>query len=359
MEHHFLLLQPNRVRRNYLGGYGIDELQGVRSPKDSDHPEEWIASLIEAKNPGLSSMKQEGLSSCFIDGHLVLLRDLINSNPSFYLGKLYYQQRGLDLGFLFKILDSSMRLHVQAHPTATFAKNELGSKYGKLECYCILKIRKGTKGYIRLGFQNPPDKEEWKRIIQEQDIEAMDSCFEPVPIEEGQIWYIPGGVPHAIGENVLMLEIMEPSDLVVRCEFERNGIIVPPEARFMQRGLDFCLSVFDYSKTKVEEAQARYRLHRTIVDAASNYTYEKLIGHDIASTFEVFCLQLRSGKYLLSCAKAQVLLVISGRVAIRYKNEILILQKGQEAFVAADSQYIEVSVLDSEVAELYFVCTYL
>ena len=30
-----------------------------------------------------------------------------------------------------------------------------------------------------------------------------------------------------------MLEIMEPSDLVVRCEFEREGIVVPEDGRFM------------------------------------------------------------------------------------------------------------------------------
>ena len=39
----------------------------------------------------------------------------------------------------------------------------------------------------------------------------------------GDVWIVPGGLPHAIGAGVLMVEVMEPSDWVVRCEFEREG----------------------------------------------------------------------------------------------------------------------------------------
>jgi len=35
--------------------------------------------------------------------------------------------------------------------------------------------------------------------------------------------FIPGGILHAIGEGIFMVEIMEPSDLAVRFEFERAG----------------------------------------------------------------------------------------------------------------------------------------
>jgi hypothetical protein len=44
---------------------------------------------------------------------------------------------------------------------------------------------------------------------------------------------------------MLLAEIMEPSDLVVRFEFERGGYTLPESARFMNRGLEFCLDVFD------------------------------------------------------------------------------------------------------------------
>jgi mannose-6-phosphate isomerase len=58
---------------------------------------------------------------------------------------------------------------------------------------------------------------------------------------------VPGGLPHALGEGIFLVEIQEPSDLVVRFEFERGGQLLPESARFMNRDLDFCLEVFDLS----------------------------------------------------------------------------------------------------------------
>ena len=75
--------------------------------------------------------------------------------------------------------------------------------------------------------------------MEKQDKARMDGCFEKIPVQVGEVWYIPGGMPHAIGEGITMLEIMEPSDLVVRCEFEREGIVVPEDGRFMGRGWTF------------------------------------------------------------------------------------------------------------------------
>lgn len=38
-------LPRNRVRRNYLGGAGIDRLHGEKVCQDNDRPEEWIGSM--------------------------------------------------------------------------------------------------------------------------------------------------------------------------------------------------------------------------------------------------------------------------------------------------------------------------
>jgi mannose-6-phosphate isomerase len=38
---------------------------------------------------------------------------------------------------------------------------------------------------------------------------------------------VPGGMPHAIGEGVFMIEVMEPTDFAVRIEFERGGYVLP------------------------------------------------------------------------------------------------------------------------------------
>jgi len=345
-------LLPNRVRRNYLGGRSIDEMQGIYNPSDSDRPEEWVGSLVSARNYGLEEIENEGYSKFQEKGKQELLKNLIEQNPKYYLGKAYYEKNGLDFGFLFKILDSSMRLHVQAHPTAEFAQKYLDSKYGKMECYYILKVREGSEGYIRLGFQHLPTKKEWKRIIEEQDIKAMDSCFEKVPVKEGEVWYVPGGVPHAIGENVMVLEIMEPSDLVVRCEFERNGIVVPPKARFMGKGLDFCLNIFEYKERDLKTIRETFKVLPVTIKKESNYTFNRLIDASIAKSFLVYHLALKEGNFKLEKGSSfMVTLVVKGEVSI---NDDITLTKGESAFLSASSGNINIKAKQKD-CEVCFV----
>ena len=56
-----------------------------------------------------------------------------------------------------------------------------------------------------------------------------------------------------------MVEIQEPSDLVVRFEFERGGYVLPESARFMDRGIDFGLTVFDLTPLTADDLEARVR----------------------------------------------------------------------------------------------------
>ena len=356
LDNRFLLpLKPNRVRRNYLGGAGIDRLQagGEGVFQDTDRPEEWVASLVDAKNPGLDPVENEGLSRCAISGQ-PLFADLLAAAPEFYLGKEWYSAHGLDLGFLLKILDSSMRLHVQTHPTRDFAREYMGSSYGKFECYYILSIREGKEGYIRLGFQRPPSKSEWRRIIEEQDIPAMDACFEKIPVKAGEVWYIPGGVPHAIGENTLMLEIMEPTDLVVRCEFEREGIVVPPGARFMGRDLDFCLDVFEYTGQSVAEITEKFRLPvKPLGENNNGALLEELAAPPIAP-FNVRRLSLEPGAaFSFGGGVFHAAIVTRGSAVIKAGGEAVVSRHGQSLFIAASVEQVEIN--STEKTELCFV----
>jgi mannose-6-phosphate isomerase len=254
-------LKPNRVRRNYRGGRELERLESVATPQDNERPEDWIASTVLAKNPGLDPIENEGLTYLqWRDCPPISLKDCFRQFPNHMLGEVHLKRIGHELGFLTKLLDSAMRLHVQAHPTAQFAQLHLGSNHGKLESYVVLGVRDGQDAYLRLGFQKAVSAAEWKRIVLEQDIPAMDALFERVPVQEGEVWLVPPRLPHAIGEGLLVLEVMEPSDLVVRCEFEREGIVVPPPARFMGRDPDFALQIVDRHAYSVAQITRKCRI---------------------------------------------------------------------------------------------------
>ena len=51
---------PTRVWRTYRGGKLLEEFLGYPNPSDSDYPEDWISSFLEAKNP--QYVEKEGIS---------------------------------------------------------------------------------------------------------------------------------------------------------------------------------------------------------------------------------------------------------------------------------------------------------
>ena len=254
-KHQLIELPQNRVWRSYLGGRTLDELAGKKEPRDSHFPEDWIASVTPADNPG-SHRDNEGISTVWVSGKEWLFSDLLAQDPVYFLGADQVERFGDKPMVLVKLLDSAIRLQLQAHPTAEFARTHLDSKSGKAEAYYILGMREDVEqGYVYLGFQRPPGREEFKRAVEAQDLATMESWFDRISVKPGDTLLIPGGVPHAIGEGIFMVEIMEPSDLVVRFEYQREGYSLPESARFMNRGLDFCLDIFDFdAKT---ESQVR------------------------------------------------------------------------------------------------------
>ncbi len=176
-----------------------------------------------------------------------MFTDLIALDPDYFLGSEHVARFGQQPMVLVKLLDSAVRLHLQVHPTAEFAREHLNANSGKAEAYYILDVREDVEeAFVYLGFQRPPSRAELKRCIEEQDLAAMEGFFDKIEVKPGDVLFIPGGVPHAIGGGIFMVEIMEPSDLVVRFEFERAGYTLPESARFMNRGLDFCLDIFDF-----------------------------------------------------------------------------------------------------------------
>jgi mannose-6-phosphate isomerase len=314
-----ILLPPNRVWRTYPGGKTLDQLAGATSPADTHLAEDWIASTTRAVNPGREHIA-EGVSQVLV-GHDPTPRDfaqLLASDPDYFLGAAHVEKYGAQPRLLVKFLDSGTRLHFQVHPTRDFAQRVLGAPSGKTEAYYVLGVRQvsspgleadlpasaprapGMKslrgsellpeptGFIYVGFQRPPTPAQLREYIVTQNIAAIEACFDKIMVRPGDTFIIPGGTPHALGAGVFMVEIQEPSDLVVRFEFERAGYVLPEAARFMKRDVDFALSMFNFSPITAADLDARVRCPPRRIRALGPGSFQdELIGAAQTDCFRV------------------------------------------------------------------------
>jgi mannose-6-phosphate isomerase len=328
-----IFLFPNRVWRTYPGGRTLDELQGNSRPEDSHWAEDWIASTTLAVNKGREAFDGEGYSKVELNGKTYVLKELMDDYPLEILGEEHYKKYGSNTQFLLKFLDGAIRLHIQAHPTIPFAQKYLNSNSGKTEAYVILGIREEVSNpYIYLGFQHPPSKENFKQAVLNQDSERILASFEKIYIKPGDVFIVPGGLPHAIGEGVFMIEIMEPTDFVVRLEFDRGGYRLPEEARFMGRGIDFALEMIEFKQMSVEQVREQYFCKLVLVDKGSHYEEFKLIGKEQTSCFSVNKLKI-TGTYIRKSNNFHVGIVSRGHGIIQVGTSSFPIKTGDKFLI--------------------------
>ena len=131
--------------------------------------------------------------------------------PSFETRKQKTLDHFLQLPYLLKLIDTSDHLSIQVHPDDDYAKkNNLGS--GKSECWLILEAQKGAGIY--LGFQENVSKEDFFRDVKaSKDISPYLNFF---AVKSGDFFYVPAGTIHAIGKDVLLLEVQQSSGVTYR-----------------------------------------------------------------------------------------------------------------------------------------------
>jgi len=297
-----------------LGG---SRLRGFRNDANSvdDHfPEDWIASTSRARNGDNQQRPDEGVSHLLVDGSDMALTELIASQPKWFWGQQVppVGEPG-QIGVLIKLLDAGVRLHLQAHPNRDFVQRLFGSKggnAGKTECWYILSTR-DDDAYVYLGFQHPPNQEQWAQMIRDQDLDGMRACFEKIPVKPGDCLMVPSGTPHAIGEGIFMIELQEPTDWVVRCEFSAGGHILEHNARFMGLELDDVLPMFDYRGHALESLDDSFVQRPQVLRKTDAFTEERIIE---AKHQDFFRLRRLSGSGSAEWAGGEpmVLIILAG-----------------------------------------------
>ncbi len=343
-----LRLTPNRVWRTYSGGLMLDRMEGRSSPADGSFPEDWLGSTVRAVNPD-REQKGEGLARVAFSGGEAVLADLVAADSEYFLGTTHVSRFGANPMVLVKYLDSAVRLPFQVHPTVDFSRSHLNAESGKTEAYYILSTRpEVAEPYIHLGFQRPPTPQELRRMIVEQDIAALERCFDKIPVQPGDVYVVPGGLPHAIGGGVLMVEVMEPTDFVARVEFNVAGRIIPESARFMGRDVDFALELFSFEPLPVSAVQSRWRCHPRTLEKNATLLRESLVDARLTDRFNVLRTTL-CGRNQWHARGFTILLVVEGACEIAAAQGKLSLSQFDRVVVPHGLDSLEITGKDRVV----------
>jgi mannose-6-phosphate isomerase len=215
-----VVLPPNGIERFYRGGPAIAALRDTE-PRGTHVPEDWVGSTTTV-------FGEDELGLSRLPGG-ELLRDAIAADPAGFLGAGHAARRGADPALLVKLLDAGQRLPVHVHPDGPFARAALGVPYGKTEAWIVVGAT-GPDATVHVGFREDVPRETLERWVDEQDGAALLGSLNPCAVEPGDTLFVPAGVPHAIGEGLLIVELQEPSDLSVLLEWQGFGIDDPHEA---------------------------------------------------------------------------------------------------------------------------------
>ncbi len=330
-----LSFKENRVRRAYIGGAQIDKFAGKAVCENSNRPEEWLASAVEAFNPDYSKIENEGLSVC---SNGELFKTILDKSPEKILGKRLNEKYSGKTSILVKLLDSAERLVIQCHPTVEFAKASFGSDFGKTECWYFLDAT--PTACIYLGFKEGITREKWSSLFNKQDIDGMLDCLHKFPVKKGDLWFVDGGVPHAIGAGCFMIELQEPSDLMVIPERKTPSGRALSEFK-LHGGLGF-EKMFDcFLYQGMSESEIRQHYFRKA--SLKENTLVPIVNDDFTDKFSMQGLRVEGKTSLDLKDSYAVCVVIEGECNLTCCEAAapITVCKGQSFLIGADSGKID------------------
>ena len=138
----------------------------------------------------------------------VSVGDLLRDCPDELMGKSTVADG--DFPLLVKLIDAADRLSVQVHPDDAYAARVENDR-GKTEMWYIVDADEDAE--IICGLSDGIDNAAFSAALQKGELMSV---LKVQKVHAGETYFIPAGLPHAIGKGILIAEIQQNCDLTYR-----------------------------------------------------------------------------------------------------------------------------------------------
>jgi len=129
-----------------------------------------------------------------------------------------------------------------------------------------------------------------------------------------------------------MIEIMEPTDFVVRLEFERGGYVLPEKARFMGRSVDFAMDMIDFEPRSVDTIRRNYFSPGRIIFENDSFRESVLIDKRLTECFMLRKINLK-GDFTRRSNGFHVVVITKGNGRLESGSTSLDAKAGDKFFI--------------------------
>jgi len=210
------------------GGNKLSKVINREIPNDKVIGESWELSSVK----GDLSVITNG----FLKGNNI--QEVIEIYMGDVVGEKVYEKFGIEFPLLFKLIDSAERLSVQVHPNDETALKRHNA-YGKTEMWYVVNADENAPIYV--GFNKALDVEEFSARAKNGTLTDVMNVEKAC---KDDVFFLPAGRIHAIGEGLLIAEIQQTSDITYRI-YDWGRENNPKTAREMHTEL--AQDVIDYS----------------------------------------------------------------------------------------------------------------
>ena len=210
-----------------------------------------------------------------------------------------------DFPILAKFIDAKGDLSIQVHPSNDYALAH-EHQFGKTEMWYVLDCEPGATLYY--GFQHQISREEFQQRIQDN---TLTEVLNAVPVEKGDLFFIPAGTLHAIRKGIVVAEIQQNSNVTYR--------------------------IYDYGRVDVDGKLRQLHIQQALEVTQRTPPQPDPDFHGHLAQCPYFTVDVMEGRFTLDCGPESFVsvLVLEGTGALWEGDESMSLRKGESLFIPA------------------------